>query len=124
MWAPGAIGLVMGVLVLFLCKDSPESMGYPPIESIEKAKQVRMFEGRLSHGCTIAIGDGRPAVRVAREGTAAGTRRHLAASVWGKSDFHSIVGTPASTAWSNAHTGAASSFSCPRMPASQMTACK
>ena len=44
MWAPGAIGLVMGVLVLFLCKDSPESMGYPPIESIEKAKQVRCLE--------------------------------------------------------------------------------
>jgi sugar phosphate permease len=25
--------------VLFLCKDSPESIGYPPIESIEKAKK-------------------------------------------------------------------------------------
>ena len=40
MWAPGAIGLTVGVLVLFLCKDSPESIGYPPIESIEKAKKV------------------------------------------------------------------------------------
>ncbi len=40
MWAPGSIGLVVGVLVLFLCRDSPQSIGYPPIESIEKAKKV------------------------------------------------------------------------------------
>lgn len=40
MFAPGAIGLFVGVLVLFLCKDSPESIGYKPIESIEKAKKV------------------------------------------------------------------------------------
>jgi len=40
MWAPGSIGLVVGVLVLFLCRDSPQCIGYPPIESIEKAKKV------------------------------------------------------------------------------------
>ncbi len=41
MWAPGAIGLVVGIAVLFLCRDSPESVGYPPIESVEKAKKAR-----------------------------------------------------------------------------------
>lgn len=38
MWAPGIIGVVVGILVLFFVRDSPEAVGYPPIEAIEVAK--------------------------------------------------------------------------------------
>ena len=39
MWAPGIIGVVVGLAVLLFVRDSPEAVGYPPIESIEKAKK-------------------------------------------------------------------------------------
>jgi len=32
MWAPGIIGLVVGVAVLALCRDKPEDVGFPPVE--------------------------------------------------------------------------------------------
>ena len=32
MWAPGIVGLVVGVALLVVVKDSPEKMGYPPVE--------------------------------------------------------------------------------------------
>jgi len=32
MWAPGIIGLVVGCLVLFTCRDKPEDLGFPPVE--------------------------------------------------------------------------------------------
>lgn len=38
MWAPGIIGVVVGMLVLAFVRDSPEAIGYPPIEEIEVAK--------------------------------------------------------------------------------------
>ena len=95
MWAPGAIGLVMGVLVLFLCKDSPESMGYPPIESIEKAKQVRSADVASAKAAALPSVTNAMQYGLLVEARQQGTRRHPAASVWGKSDFHSIVGTPA-----------------------------
>ncbi len=44
MWAPGAIGLVVGFIVLLACRDSPESIGYKPIEQIEVAKKVNIFQ--------------------------------------------------------------------------------
>eukprot|EP00898_Chlorokybus_atmophyticus_P006402 jgi/Chlat1/6763/Chrsp50S06484 len=34
MWTPGLIGLVVGTLLLFFTKDSPESAGYPPVEHV------------------------------------------------------------------------------------------
>lgn len=37
MWAPGIVGLVMGVLILFAVRDSPESLGFPPVEDPKKA---------------------------------------------------------------------------------------
>ena len=33
MWAPGAVGLVVGALLLLVVRDSPESVGYPPVEA-------------------------------------------------------------------------------------------
>eukprot|EP00877_Chromochloris_zofingiensis_P003701 jgi/Chrzof1/13331/Cz07g29050.t1 len=32
MWAPGIIGLVVGVFVLAFCRDKPEDLGFPPVE--------------------------------------------------------------------------------------------
>ncbi|KAI8474856.1 MAG: hexose-phosphate transporter, major isoform [Monoraphidium minutum] len=32
MWAPGIIGLVVGVFVLLACRDKPEDVGFPPVE--------------------------------------------------------------------------------------------
>lgn len=32
MYAPGVVGIVVGLLILIIMKDSPESVGYPPIE--------------------------------------------------------------------------------------------
>eukprot|EP00191_Tetraselmis_sp_GSL018_P003122 CAMPEP_0177601082 /NCGR_PEP_ID=MMETSP0419_2-20121207/14035_1 /TAXON_ID=582737 /ORGANISM="Tetraselmis sp., Strain GSL018" /LENGTH=525 /DNA_ID=CAMNT_0019094255 /DNA_START=772 /DNA_END=2349 /DNA_ORIENTATION=+ len=39
MWAPGAVGVVMGVLLLLTLRDSPESVGYPPVEAPAKEKE-------------------------------------------------------------------------------------
>lgn len=39
MWAPGITGVVVGVLLLLLVRDSPESVGFPPVEVVEAAKQ-------------------------------------------------------------------------------------
>ena len=95
MWAPGAIGLVMGVLVLFLCKDSPESMGYPPIESIEKAKTVRAVKMASVAAAVLPSVTGAMQCGLLVDARRQETRRHLAASVWGRSDVYSIAGTPA-----------------------------
>lgn len=35
MWAPGAVGLVVGLGLLFAVKDSPEKIGYPPVEIVK-----------------------------------------------------------------------------------------
>ena len=32
MYAPGIVGIAVGLLILLIMKDSPESIGYPPIE--------------------------------------------------------------------------------------------
>lgn len=32
MWIPGMLGLVMGVYVLLTTADSPEKLGFPPVE--------------------------------------------------------------------------------------------
>jgi sugar phosphate permease len=40
MWAPGAVGLTVGILLLLGVRDSPESVGYKPVEPVEKAKKV------------------------------------------------------------------------------------
>lgn len=39
MWAPGIIGMAVGTLVLFTCKDKPEDIGYPPVEEVDKIRQ-------------------------------------------------------------------------------------
>ena len=39
MWAPGITGLVVGVLLLLAVRDSPESVGFPPVEVVAAAKQ-------------------------------------------------------------------------------------
>ena len=35
MWVPGATGLVVGALLLLLVRDSPEAVGYPPVETVQ-----------------------------------------------------------------------------------------
>jgi sugar phosphate permease len=40
MWAPGAVGLVVGLFLLIAVKDSPEKIGYPPVEIVAK-KQAK-----------------------------------------------------------------------------------
>lgn len=35
MWAPGAVGLVVGLALLVAVKDSPEKIGYPPVEIVK-----------------------------------------------------------------------------------------
>ncbi|CAK0755091.1 hypothetical protein CVIRNUC_002347 [Coccomyxa viridis] len=39
MWAPGLTGLVVGVVLLLVVRDSPEAVGFPPVELVESAKQ-------------------------------------------------------------------------------------
>lgn len=39
MWAPGAVGLAVGALLLLAVRDSPEAVGYPPVEIVAPAKQ-------------------------------------------------------------------------------------
>ncbi|KAL3139964.1 hypothetical protein ABBQ38_004251 [Trebouxia sp. C0009 RCD-2024] len=39
MWAPGIVGLVVGLGLLFAVKDSPEKIGYPPVEIVKPKKQ-------------------------------------------------------------------------------------
>ena len=39
MWAPGLTGLVVGVVLLLVVRDSPEAVGFPPVEVVEVAKQ-------------------------------------------------------------------------------------
>ncbi len=39
MWAPGLTGLVVGVLLLAAVRDSPEAVGFPPVEVVAAAKQ-------------------------------------------------------------------------------------
>ena len=41
MWAPGAVGFTVGILLLLGVRDSPVSVGYKPVEPVEKAKKVR-----------------------------------------------------------------------------------
>ena len=38
MWAPGIIGVLMAIMVLFLVDDSPERAGYPPVEKAKRKK--------------------------------------------------------------------------------------
>ena len=35
MWVPGATGLAVGALLLLLVRDSPEAVGYPPVETVQ-----------------------------------------------------------------------------------------
>ncbi len=38
MWAPGIVGVVVGLLLLVAVKDSPEKIGYPPVEIVKPNK--------------------------------------------------------------------------------------
>ncbi|GFR44243.1 hypothetical protein Agub_g5444 [Astrephomene gubernaculifera] len=37
MWAPGVIGIAVGLLVLMACRDKPEDVGHPPVEPVSEA---------------------------------------------------------------------------------------
>ncbi len=41
MWAPGAVGFTVGILLLLGVRDSPVSVGYKPVEPVENTKKVR-----------------------------------------------------------------------------------
>lgn len=47
MWAPGIVGVVIGVLLLVVVKDRPEDIGYPPVE-IVKEKKVQLLDEWLA----------------------------------------------------------------------------
>jgi sugar phosphate permease len=34
MWAPGLVGVTIGLLLLFAVRDSPEQVGFPPVEVV------------------------------------------------------------------------------------------
>ena len=53
MYAPGIVGIAVGLLILLIMKDSPESIGYPPIEpkKAHAGKPCRHFKLHLSHVC-------------------------------------------------------------------------
>ncbi len=38
MWAPGIVGVVIGLFLLVAVKDSPEKIGYPPVEIVKPNK--------------------------------------------------------------------------------------
>lgn len=40
MWAPGAVGFTVGLLLLLGVRDSPEACGYKPVEQVDRAKKV------------------------------------------------------------------------------------
>ena len=44
MFAPGAAALAVSVLVLLFFKDTPESQGFPPVESGSKKKTAKPAE--------------------------------------------------------------------------------
>uniref|UniRef100_A0A6U9RBK6 Major facilitator superfamily (MFS) profile domain-containing protein n=1 Tax=Picocystis salinarum TaxID=88271 RepID=A0A6U9RBK6_9CHLO len=44
MWAPGIIGAVIAVFLLFAVKDSPESAGFPPVEVTKDSEPVETEE--------------------------------------------------------------------------------
>lgn len=50
MWAPGIVGLVIGVLLLFFVSDSPEKNGYPPVE-VAKPKVMRLRQADMQKLC-------------------------------------------------------------------------
>ena len=39
MFAPGIVGVTVGLLILLTVRDSPEKIGYPPVEIVAKAKK-------------------------------------------------------------------------------------
>ena len=41
MWAPGAIGIAVSLIVLVMMKDSPEKCGFGPIASESKKKKPK-----------------------------------------------------------------------------------
>lgn len=45
MWAPGLVGLAVGFILLFVVRDSPEQVGFPPVEVVEKAKPKKEADG-------------------------------------------------------------------------------
>lgn len=49
MFAPGCVALAVSVLVLIFFKDSPESMGFPPVESSSKKKVVKQETSGAAH---------------------------------------------------------------------------
>lgn len=49
MYAPGVVGIAVGLLILLIMKDSPESIGYPPIEPKQAPK------GASPDGCMLVV---------------------------------------------------------------------
>lgn len=46
MWAPGICGLVIGLLVLLAVRDSPEAIGYAPVEAAPAPKKPAAGDGQ------------------------------------------------------------------------------
>lgn len=56
MWAPGFVGLAVGVLLLLGVRDSPEACGYPPIEEVKPAKK-KVEETKAASGSAAAAAE-------------------------------------------------------------------
>jgi len=41
MWAPGIIGIIVGIFVLVTVKDKPEDIGFPPVEAVVVVEVVK-----------------------------------------------------------------------------------
>ncbi len=39
MYAPGIVGIILGIILLGVTKDSPESAGFPPVEETATKKE-------------------------------------------------------------------------------------
>ena len=51
MYAPGIVGIALGVILLGVTKDSPESAGFPPVEETAVKKTP---SGILNHALPAA----------------------------------------------------------------------
>ena len=51
MYAPGVVGIAVGLLILLIMKDSPESIGYPPIEPKKIPKGEALEYHAMTSNC-------------------------------------------------------------------------
>lgn len=53
MYAPGIVGIVLGLILLGVTKDSPESAGFPPVEEAGAAKKEPSGRLHIVHASSV-----------------------------------------------------------------------